>query len=69
MTDYPVMHQMRPVYAAPKWWHFVLAFLIPIIGIVLATLRFARGQSASGVAVLLTAAVGICFIVFAMYGA
>lgn len=42
-----------------KWWQYLLALLLPIVGFIIAIVFFARGAASQGVALLLTSALGI----------
>lgn len=50
-----------------KWWHFLIAVLIPIAGFIAAIIFFARGNASQGVALLLTSALGV-FLTLALIG-
>jgi len=49
------------------WWQYALALFIPIIGVIIAIMFFARGAASQGVAMLLTSAVGV-FLTLALIG-
>ena len=58
------MNESEPKAA---WWQYLIALLIPIVGVIIAIVFFARGAASQGAALILTSAVGV-FLTLALLG-